>query len=132
MQRLAKYLIRTKDYRLVFGTDDPLGHELPYGYTDSDWGADLDFRRSTGSYIFFLDGASVSWKVKLSPTICLSTQEAEYYAYYEAEYYALSEGTKEALNLRPPSLLPPSSSLLPPPSSLLRVPPQRLQNISIH
>ena len=90
--RIAKYLIRTKDYRLVYGTGDPLSHEFPYGYTDSDWGADLDFRRSTGSYIFFLDGASVSWKVKLSPTVCLSTQEAE--------YYALSEGTKEALNLR--------------------------------
>ena len=90
--RIAKYLIKTKDYRLVFGTKDPLGYEFPYGYTDSDWGADLDFRRSTGSYIFFLDGASISWKVKLSPTVCLSTQEAE--------YYALSEGTKEALNLR--------------------------------
>ena len=34
----------------------------------------------------------MSWKVKLSPAVCLSTQEAE--------YYALSEGTKEALNLR--------------------------------
>ena len=89
--RIAKYLIRTKDYRLVYGTGDTLGHEFSYGYTDSDWGADLDFRRSTGSYIFFY-GASVSWKVKLSPTVCLSTQEAE--------YYALSEGTKEALNLR--------------------------------
>ncbi len=31
-------------------------------------------------------------EVKLSPTVCLSTQQAE--------YYALSEGTKEALNLR--------------------------------
>ena len=39
-----------------------------------------------------LDGASCSWKVKLSPTVCLSTQQAE--------YYALSEGTKETLNLR--------------------------------
>ena len=34
----------------------------------------------------------MSWKVKLSPTVCLSTQGAE--------YYALLEGTKEALNLR--------------------------------
>ena len=30
--------------------------------------------------------------MKLSPTVCLSTQQAE--------YYALTEGTKEALNLR--------------------------------
>ena len=39
-----------------------------------------------------LDGASCSWKVKLSPTVCLSTHQAEYYALYEV--------TKEALNLR--------------------------------
>jgi hypothetical protein len=38
-----------------------------------------------------LDGASCSWQVKLSPTVCISTQQAE--------YYALSEGTKEALIL---------------------------------
>jgi hypothetical protein len=60
--------------------------------TDSDWAADLDNRKSTGAYLFLLDSASCSWKVKLSPTVCLSTQQAE--------YYALSEGTKEALNLR--------------------------------
>jgi hypothetical protein len=90
--RIAKYLIRTKDFRLVFGTHDPLQRTEPYGFTDSDWAADLDNRKSTGAYLFFLDGASCSWKVKLSPTVCLSTQQAE--------YYALSEGTKEALNLR--------------------------------
>jgi hypothetical protein len=90
--RIAKYLCYTKDYRLVFGTDDPTGNTQPYGYTDSDWAADLDHRKSTGAYVFLLDGASCSWKVKLSPTVCLSTQQAE--------YYALTEGTKEALNLR--------------------------------
>ena len=89
--RIAKYLIYTKDYRLTFGTSDTANTE-PYGYTDSDWAADLDHRKSLGAYIFLLDGASCSWKVKLSPTVCLSTQQAE--------YYALTEGTKEALNLR--------------------------------
>jgi hypothetical protein len=90
--RIAKYLIRTKDFRLVFGTYDPLQRTEPYGFTDSDWAADVDNRKSTGAYLFLLDGASCSWKVKLSSTVCLSTQQAE--------YYALSEGTKEALNLR--------------------------------
>jgi hypothetical protein len=91
--RIAKYLTRTKDYRLVYGTADRNNMQnIPHGFTDSDWGACLDDRRSTGSYIFFLDGAGVSWKVKLSTTVCLSTQEAE--------YIALSEATKEALNLR--------------------------------
>ena len=64
----------------------------PDGFTDSDWAADLENRKSTGAYLFMLAGASWSNKVKLSPTVCLSTQQAD--------YYALSEGTKEALNLR--------------------------------
>jgi hypothetical protein len=84
--RIAKYLIRT-NFRLVFGTNDPLRRTEPYGFTDSDWAADLDNRKSTGAYLFLLDGASCSWRVKLSPTVCLSTQQAE--------YYALSEGTKQ-------------------------------------
>ena len=89
--RIARYLVRTKDFRIVYGTHDD--HRLAlYGFTDSDWGADLDNRKSTGAYVFFLDGASCSWKVKLSATALLSTQEAE--------YVALSEATKEALNLR--------------------------------
>jgi len=40
--RIAKYLIRTKDFRLIFGTYDPLRRTEPYGFTDSDWAADLD------------------------------------------------------------------------------------------
>jgi hypothetical protein len=60
--------------------------------SDSAWGDELDERRSTGSFICFLDGAGVSWKVKLTPTVCLSTQEAE--------YSAQTDGTKEALDLR--------------------------------
>jgi hypothetical protein len=51
--RIAKYLIRTKDFRLVFGTHDPLRRTEPYGFTDSDWAADLDNRKSTGAYLFF-------------------------------------------------------------------------------
>ena len=91
-ERIAKYLIKTKDFRLVYGSGDTYGLEgEPYGMSDSDWGGNIDDRRSTGAYVFFLDGAGVSWKVKLSPTICLSTQEAE--------YVALSEAVKEALNI---------------------------------
>ena len=40
----------------------------------------------------FLDGAGINWRVKLSPTVCLSTQEAE--------YCAQTEGVKEALHIR--------------------------------
>ena len=54
--------------------------------------ADPDNRKSTGGHVMFLDGAGISWHVKLSPTVCLSTQEAE--------YCAQTEGVKEALNIR--------------------------------
>ena len=92
-QRVAKYLVGTRDFRLVYGTPDPenMSH-LPYGFTDSDWSADLDHRKSTGAYLIFLDGAGIGWRVKLSSTVCLSTQEAE--------YTAQTEGVKEALNIR--------------------------------
>ena len=40
----------------------------------------MDFRRSSGSCILLVDGAGICWKVKLSPTVSLSTQEAQDYA----------------------------------------------------
>jgi len=91
--RIAKYLVKTRDLKLVYGTPDiELMVLEPYGHSDSDWGGCIDDRKSTGVYKFLLLGAAISWKVKLSQTACLSSQEAE--------YCALSEGTKEALNLR--------------------------------
>jgi len=87
--RIAKYLVKTRDHKLVYRTPDIELMDLePYGHYDSDW----DNRKSTGVYIFLLLGAASSWKVKLSQTACLSSQEAE--------YCALSEGTKKALDLR--------------------------------
>ena len=58
--RVAHYLIKTKDLRIVYGMHDTQGLVLN-GFSDSDWGADPDSYRSTGAYIFFLDGAACSW-----------------------------------------------------------------------
>ena len=63
-----------------------------YGHSPSDFSADIDTCKSTGAYIFLLDGAACSWKLKLSSTALLNSQESE--------YVAASEETKEALNLR--------------------------------
>jgi hypothetical protein len=89
--RIARYLIKTKDFRIVYGSHDTHGLVL-YGFSDSDWAADLDDRKSTGAYVFNLDGAACSWRVKHSSTALLSSQESE--------YVAGSEATKEAKNLR--------------------------------
>ena len=83
--RIDKYLIKTRDLKLVYGTPDIELMDLePCGHSHSDWGGCIDDRKSTGVYIFLLLGAAISWKVKLSQTACLSSQEAE--------YCALSEG----------------------------------------
>jgi len=91
--RIAKYLVKTRDPKLIFGTPDIELMDLePYGHSVSDWGRSIDDRKSTGVYIFLMLGAAISWKVILSQSACLSSQEAE--------YCALSEATKVALNLR--------------------------------
>jgi len=37
--RIAKYLVETRDFKIVFGTPDiELMNLNPYGYSDSDWG----------------------------------------------------------------------------------------------
>lgn len=50
------------------------------GYTDADFGGDLDDRRSTSGYIFLCGRTSVSWCSKKQDSVSLSTTEAEYKA----------------------------------------------------
>ena len=62
------------------------------GYCDSDYGGDMDTRRSTTGFVFTLCGAAISWSSKLQPTVAVSTAEAE--------YMAAAQAVKEALWLR--------------------------------
>jgi len=61
------------------------------GFSDADLGGDLDGRKST-SYIFTLDGTTISWKSKLHRRVSLSTTEAE--------YIAIAETAKEMIWLK--------------------------------
>jgi hypothetical protein len=89
-RHLLQYLKATCTQGLSYGLDtSPLSLT---GYSDSDWGAHLDTRRSTSGYIFFLAGGPVSWKSKLQPTVALSSTEAE--------YMALTLAAQEAISLR--------------------------------
>ena len=62
------------------------------GYVDASYAGDLDTRRSTTGYIFYLYGGPVSWRSILQPITALST--------IEAEYIGITEAAKEALWLR--------------------------------
>jgi len=48
------------------------------GYSDGDWGGDLDESRSTSRYAFTLGGEVISWHSNKQDCIVLSIMEAEY------------------------------------------------------
>ena len=50
------------------------------GYSDADWGGDVNDRKSTSGYIFKLNGGAVSWRSKKQSCVASSTAEAEYIA----------------------------------------------------
>ena len=50
------------------------------GYCDSDWGDNIDHRKSTTGYVFHIANGPVSWSSKVQPTVALSSTEAEYMA----------------------------------------------------
>uniref|UniRef100_A0AAV1VHU2 Polyprotein n=1 Tax=Peronospora matthiolae TaxID=2874970 RepID=A0AAV1VHU2_9STRA len=79
----------TADFSIVFDGNNK--HE-PLGFVDASWASDLDSRRSTTGYVFFINNSVVSWKSKRQPTVATSSTEAEYMALYSA--------TQEAVWLR--------------------------------
>jgi hypothetical protein len=50
------------------------------GYSDSDWGRDLDKRKSTIGFVFFLRDTSFMWLSKKQSIVMLLSCEAEYVA----------------------------------------------------
>ena len=88
VKNILKYLNRTKDYVLVYNAAEL----CPLGYTDSDFQADVDSRKSTSGYVFTLGGGAIVWKSVKQKCIADSTMEAE--------YVAASEAAKEAVWLK--------------------------------
>ena len=52
----------------------------PIGYSDVDWGNNLDDRKSISRQVFLLAGAPVTWSSRKQRTVAKSTMEAEYMA----------------------------------------------------
>ena len=77
MKRILRYLKGTADHGLAF-TPNASGDCV--GYSDADWGGDLNDRKSTSGYLFLISGGAVSWRSKKQTCVALSTAEAEYVA----------------------------------------------------
>ena len=56
VKHILKYLRRTRDYILVYHSEDL----ATIGYTDFDFQSDRDSRKSTSSYVFTLGGGAIS------------------------------------------------------------------------
>lgn len=83
---LLQYLKQTSSLGLQYGGEQHLEFE---GYSDSDYAADPDKRRSTRGFVFLFAGGAIEWSSKLLPTVATSTMEAEYMAAAAAAKTAL-------------------------------------------
>ncbi|CAM6086082.1 unnamed protein product [Calypogeia fissa] len=85
---ILRYLKGTSDVGLLFDAQGDSARSI-IGYVDSDYGGDLDHRKSTSGYTFTLAGGCVSWRSTKQKCISQSSTEAE--------YVAAAEATKEAI-----------------------------------
>jgi hypothetical protein len=86
LKRVLRYLRGTINLGIEFNAPDPTMESKLYGYSDSDFAADLNNRRSTSGFIFLLNGGPISWKSKQQSLIATSTHDAEYIGLANASY----------------------------------------------
>ena len=90
IKRIFRYIKGTANYGITYYATEKF---LLEGWSDSDWGGDLDTRRSTSGYLMTLASkfgySALSWRCKLQRLIAMSS--------CEAELISLVEATKETL-----------------------------------
>ena len=75
IKRILRYIQGTKSLGLFYSSTSD--YNL-VGYSDSDWCGDVDDRKSTSGYLFFMGETAFTWYSKKQPIVSLSTCEAEY------------------------------------------------------
>ncbi|KAL5568196.1 hypothetical protein UlMin_024771 [Ulmus minor] len=76
-KRILRYIKGTIDIGLLYSVSN--NYKL-VGYTDSDCGGDIDDRKSTSGFVFFMGDTAFTWMSKKQPIVTLSSCEAEYVA----------------------------------------------------
>ena len=77
VKRIFRYLRGTTHYGLLFKKS---GSKAIIGYSDADWGGDINDCKSTTGYLFQIGGTAISWQSKKQSCVAMSTTEAEYVA----------------------------------------------------
>ncbi|UYV74313.1 hypothetical protein LAZ67_11002983 [Cordylochernes scorpioides] len=90
VKKIFGYLKATKNIGICFGGSSCTTSLI--GFSDADFGGDLDTRKSTTGYVFMLNNGPISWCSQKQNCVSLSTTESE--------YIAASKATKEAIWLR--------------------------------
>ena len=67
VKRILRYIKGTVDYGLLFTTID--AHPILSGYSDADWGGDIETRRSTSGYVFQIQNNTVKVDERSSSSI---------------------------------------------------------------
>ena len=79
-KRILRYLKGTTDYKLRF-TRDTEDRELSFVvYSDADFAADRDDRKSISACMIFVNGLLVTWVVSKQANVSISTMESEFIA----------------------------------------------------
>lgn len=76
---ILRYLKGTVNYALHFDGNNTEETTVS-GYSDADWGGEVDTRCSKTGYLIYWCGGVISWRSKLQTCIAQSTVEAEYVA----------------------------------------------------
>jgi chaperone required for assembly of F1-ATPase len=76
-KRILRYVKGTLDFGLLYS---PSKEFKLFGYSDSDWVGDIDDRKSTTGFVFYMGDTTFTWTSKKQPIVTLSTCEAEYVA----------------------------------------------------
>ena len=79
LECVFRYLRAMRNHQLVYQCGTDAGITL-HGFTDADWGSDVNDQRSTSSYVLMLAGGAISWSLKKQSAVALSSTEAKYIA----------------------------------------------------
>ncbi|RDX96427.1 hypothetical protein CR513_20918, partial [Mucuna pruriens] len=74
---ILRYLKGTLDFGLFYTSSNEF---KLVGFCDSDFAGDVDDRKSTIAFVFFMGGCAFTWSSKKQVVVTLSTCEAEYVA----------------------------------------------------